>query len=655
MTTAYRPRMKKILTFMLLLAASVAATAQTLPSPPVGFISETVIPVGAASAPTALAFTPDGRMLVTLQGGVLLVKNGAAVATTALSFNTGNTGADPMICAGGERGLLGVAVDPQFLSNRFIYLFYTARNGNATCASGITYGNAVTYASAGRPVNRVSRFTLAVNDTVDPASELIIVNNMPSPGGNHNAGDVHFGKDGYLYISIGDGGSDYAGDSGAGGGNDAARDTHVLTGKILRVSKTGGIPPDNPFVGANTGICAINGATTAGFHCRETYAWGLRNPFRFSMDSNATNTRFFINDVGQGAWEEVDEAKSGADFGWYCREGAHVNSSTGKCSPTPPNMVEPIFEYPHGAPPVSSIGVTGCNSITGGAFVPNGVWPVAYDNKYLLNDFVCGAMFSIPVVGPPMTTVAAAATFATALSRTSSLRFGVTGTFVVGAAPANTQALYYTSYDFGVGRIRFETTRDVTFQSAPTGLRLTVNGVTRVTPFTVTAADGARLTMMARDQNLASNGRRFVSWTGPFLSVSRAEIYDVGSANATLTANFLTGIFVPSVDVDNDGNFDAATDGVLLVRYLFGLRGAALIDSARGANAERDATAIAGYLAALGTALDIDGDGFVTPHTDGLLVLRYLLGLRGAALTARAVATGISSIAVENNLLTVLP
>ena len=548
--------MKQFLRLLFLLPSLSTLVAQTLPT---GFVNESVAAVG---APTALAFTPDGRLLVTTQGGALrVVKSGTLLATPALSFNTTASGADPKICSNSERGLLGVAVDPQFVGNHYIYLYYTARNGS-TCQTGLYIDGSGNYATVGRPVNRVSRFTLGSNDLVDPTTELVLVNNMPSPGGNHNAGDVHFGKDGYLYISIGDGGSDYAGDSGAAGSNDAARDKHVLTGKILRVTSTGGIAPGNPFTGAGTGVCAITGATTAGNHCQETFAWGLRNPFRFAMDPNAVNTRFFINDVGQGAWEEVDEAAAGADYGWYCREGAHVNSSTGKCSPTPPAMVDPIFEYPHGAAVVPGTAINNCNSITGGAFVPNGVWPSAYDNTYLLADFICGAVFAIPVTGPPTSVVATASTFASGLggSSATSLRFGPYGT------TANAQALYYTSYAAGVSRIRF----------------------------------------------------------------------------------------VRRLDIDDDGNVDAATDALLVQRYLIGLRGGALIDGARGVNARRDATAIANYLAALGNALDIDGDGSVKATTDGLLLLRYLLGLRGAALTNGAVATAITPTAVENYLLTLL-
>lgn len=611
--------MKRTLLLLAFWHCATAVFAQTLPP---GFVDEPVATIG---GPTAIAFTPDGRMLVTTQGGTLrVVKNGSLLPTAALTFNTAASGNEPKICTASERGLLGVAVDPNFASNNFVYLFYTARNGSG-CETGVTYGTATVYSATGRAVNRVSRFVLGSNDLISAATETIIVNNMPSPGGNHNAGDVHFGKDGYLYISIGDGGTDYAGDSGSGGGNDAARDKHVLTGKILRVTSTGGIPPGNPFTGAGTGVCAVTGATAAGNHCQETYAWGLRNPFRIAPDPNAVGTRFYLNDVGQGVWEEVDELQAGVDFGWYCREGAHDNSTTGKCNPRPPSMVDPVFEYQHGGTNVPGTTISGCNSITGGAFIPNGIWPPDYDGKYLLADFVCGAMFRIATTGTPAAPITSATTFASNLggSSATSLTFG---------PYLATQALYYTSYASGgqVRRIRYPQTSDVSVASGPvTGLRVTVNGVTRTTPFTVSAAAvGAALNLSVRDQNLGSNGYTFASWSD---AGARNHAYTVIAGNPTLTVSFTQGSWLASMDVDNDGNFDAATDGVLIVRYLLGFRGATLIANAVAATgAERtDAAAIESFLGAMVTAnhYDADGDGQTRATTDGLLILRYLLGL----------------------------
>jgi glucose/arabinose dehydrogenase len=383
--------------------------------------------VTAILGPTAIAFTPDGRLLITTQGGTLRVfAAGGLLPTAALTIPANQ------ICSNSERGLLGVTVDPAFADNHFIYLFYTRPTPTGTCpTTGLT-----------RPVNRVSRFTLPDTNVVDPMTEMVLVDNMPSPAGNHNAGDVQFGRDGYLYISIGDGGCDYANNSGCAGSNDAARDQHVLTGKILRITSAGGIPPTNPFQGAGTARCNVTGMTTPGNRCQETFAWGLRNPFRFAFDPNNAGTRFFINDVGQGLWEEIDLGQSGADYGWNCREGAHANSTSGPCSPAPPGMVDPIFEYRHGLQVPATTSPTNCNSITGGAFVPNGLWP-GFDGKYLFADFVCGWIFQLTDNGGGSF---AAADFATGLGNSSAvaLRFGPHG---------STQALYYTTYAAG-GQVR---------------------------------------------------------------------------------------------------------------------------------------------------------------------------------------------------------
>jgi glucose/arabinose dehydrogenase len=168
--------------------------------------------VASVAAPTGLAFTPDGRLLIASQTGKLHVyQNGTLLPSPALDLAA-------RICTDSERGLLGVAVDPEFSNNRFIYLFYTFKKFGACPVN-----------SAISPVNRVSRFVLSDGNVVDPAQELVLVDNIPSPNGNHNAGDVQFGKDGFLYISTGDGGCDYAG-GGCGGANDSSRDQLALVG-----------------------------------------------------------------------------------------------------------------------------------------------------------------------------------------------------------------------------------------------------------------------------------------------------------------------------------------------------------------------------------------------------------------------------------------
>lgn len=414
-----RFRVRLLLLALLLLSLTEASSpraeaAPTSAVPPPGFADSLVASVG---VPTALAFTPDGRLLITTQTGALRVyASGSLLATPALDLST-------QLCTNNERGLLGVAVDPNFTSNHYIYLYYTFKK-SGSCANN----------SANSPVNRVARFTLPDSNLIAPASELVLIDNIPSPNANHNAGDLHFGKDGYLYISVGDGGCDYAASTQCGGNNNAARDQHILLGKILRITGSGGIPVDNPFQGANTARCNVTGRTTAGNKCQETFAWGLRNPFRMAFDPNPATTRFYINDVGQGVWEEIDLGQAGADYGWNVREGHCANNSSTNCGPPPAGMTNPIYDYQHS---------TGCKSITGGAFVPNGIWPSAYDNSYLYGDYVCGKIFQLKPNGSGGYTVA---DFVTGLGANSAvhLTFGPDGA---------SQSLYYTTYAGG-GQVR---------------------------------------------------------------------------------------------------------------------------------------------------------------------------------------------------------
>lgn len=366
------------------------------------------------SGPTAIAFTPDGRMLITTQGGHLRVyKNDALLPTPVLDLTS-------RICSDTERGLLGVAVDPNFASNHAIYIYYTFKKYNACPRDSST-----------SPVNRVSRFILPDANQIDPSSEVILVDNIPSPHSNHNGGDLQFGKDGYLYISVGDGGCDYSDPTKCAGSNDAARDRHILLGKILRISGDGTIPPGNPFQGANSARCNVTGITDVGKNCQETYAVGLRNPFRIAFDPNASETRFFINDVGQGQWEEIDEGQVAADYGWNIREGFCATGSTTNCGTPPAGLTNPIYAYGRSA---------GCTAITGGAFVPNGLWPAQYNGVYLFGDFGCGNIFML-VSGSNGYTA-------------SEFTTGVGGvTHLVFSPYIREQALYYATYANG-GQIR---------------------------------------------------------------------------------------------------------------------------------------------------------------------------------------------------------
>ena len=402
--------------------------AQTLP----GDFSDTKF--AGSPVPTALDFTPDGRMLVTSKTGELYTygKDGTRLANPALKLS---------VCANSERGLLGVAVDPDFETNNYVYLYYT--NKRAECPDKEPFKDS-------NPYNRVSRFTMKEDNTVDKTSEKVLVDGIPSPNGNHNAGDLHFGKDGKLYVSVGDGACDFFERSKCQYENDVARDNHILLAKILRINPDGTIPEDNPYAGGpNSARCSTTAQdrfdvarTEAGNFCEETFVKGFRNPFRFAVDYDAPGTRLFINDVGGQRWEEVDEARFGADggndYGWNICEGRHDNVyRAGQANCDGATYTGPVHEYNHS---------TGCESITASTFVPDGSnWPTRYRDDYLYSDFVCGKVFALSkkADGPGY----ARETFAGGLGmrRPTAMIFG---------PYRGTQALYYASFEGNGGSIR---------------------------------------------------------------------------------------------------------------------------------------------------------------------------------------------------------
>ena len=393
---------------------SAGATGVMGNSVPAGFTDSLV---AAAHKPVALAETPDGRILVVDQAGIVrVIEDGAMLATPALDISV-------KVCAtNNERGMLGIAVDPAFASNGYVYVYYTFKKF-PICQRDIV----------DVPVNRVVRFTM-VGNTINPSSEKVLIDEMTSYHGNHNAGAVGFGNDGMLYASVGDGGCDYTGASGCDTANAISQSTNTLQGKVLRIKPSGGIPKRNPFVGAGTARCN-HGAIAVGMTCQEIYLLGLRNPFRFAFDPNSVKTRLFVNDVGAGTWEEIDKAAKGKNYGWNQREGPCVTGSLVDCGPPPAAFTNPIFAYGHAA--------TGCEAITGGAFVPNGLWGAVYDGGYLFADYVCGKMFLLLPDGSGGWTSTEFAT-GLALGGPVALMFAPHG--------AST-SLYYTTYANG-GEVR---------------------------------------------------------------------------------------------------------------------------------------------------------------------------------------------------------
>jgi glucose/arabinose dehydrogenase len=291
--------------------------AATLPA---GF---TETQISGLSSPTAMEIAPDGRIFVCLQGGALrVIKNGGLLPTPFLTLSVDSTG---------ERGLLGIAFDPNFATNNFIYLYYTVPSTPRH--------------------NRVSRFT-ANGDVAVPGSETILLelDNLTSAT-NHNGGALHFGPDGKLYIAVGENAT-----------TSNAQTLSNMLGKILRINKDGSIPGDNPFFNDAVG------------NNRSIWALGLRNPFTFAFQPGTG--RMFINDVGASTWEEINDGIRGSNYGWPNTEGVTSN----------PAFRSPLFAYSHGI----SL-TTGC-AIAGGAFYnPSTVqFPASFVGKYFFADLCSG-------------------------------------------------------------------------------------------------------------------------------------------------------------------------------------------------------------------------------------------------------------------------
>lgn len=250
---------------------------------------------------------------------------------------------------GGEMGLLGLAFHPNYKENGYFYLDYTTDNPRRTI---------------------ISRFKVSGNDpsVADPLSEEILLE-VAQPYENHNGGQISFGPDGYLYISLGDGGS-------GGDPLNAGQDLKNLLGKLLRIDvhnkankKNYSIPTDNPFYGNSEG------------YKEEIYAYGLRNVWRFSFDKN---NRLWAADVGQNKWEEINLIEKGKNYGWRILEGKHGYNPETFCDTT--GLVMPIWEYGHNE--------MGGFSITGG-FVYEGDSAPALKGKYIYADYVVGKIWSL--------------------------------------------------------------------------------------------------------------------------------------------------------------------------------------------------------------------------------------------------------------------
>ncbi len=289
------------------------------------------------------------RLFVVSQGGLIHVFENTPEVKSAKVF----LDIRDKVIAGGELGLLGLAFHPDYEKNGYFYVNYTAPKPLRTL---------------------IARYSVSANnpDSADKKSERVLFYiNQPYP--NHNGGQIAFGPDGYFYIAVGDGGA--AGDPQNNGQNKSS-----LLGKLLRIDvdcasgkKSYCIPPDNPFAGNTHG------------YKEEIYAYGLRNPWRFSFDP--VTGWLWAGDVGQNLWEEIDVVEKGKNYGWRIMEGNHCYKSS-SCDTT--GLVLPIWEYGHDEQ-------GGC-SVTGGYVYRGKKFPELY-GKYLYGDYCTGRVWTITYDG----------------------------------------------------------------------------------------------------------------------------------------------------------------------------------------------------------------------------------------------------------------
>jgi glucose/arabinose dehydrogenase len=328
------------------------------------------------SSPVAFVQDPTNTAVqfVVEQGGrIRAIQNGTVQPTDFLDLRT-------VISSGGERGLLGMAFAPDYASTGRFYVNFTNPAGHTVIARFRRVTSTPPVADFG------SRFDLRWPSGLRFISQ---------PYSNHNAGNLAFGPDGFLYIGLGDGGS----------GNDPenrAQNPAELLGKMLRIDVNVADSDPNGYVVPSTNPFVSGGPANV---LPEIWSFGLRNPWRYSFDppSRGGTGALIIADVGQGAWEEIDyepAARSGRNYGWRNREGAHPNVTSVPPVYNPLNLIDPIHEYSH------SVG----QSITGGFVYRGNALPSSYKGRYFFADYVQGRVWSIGLTIDPTSGEATAST-----------------------------------------------------------------------------------------------------------------------------------------------------------------------------------------------------------------------------------------------------
>jgi glucose/arabinose dehydrogenase len=335
-----------------------------------GFVESTF--VSGLASPTLMDFAPDGRLFVSEQGGELrVIQDGQLLATPFVTLPVDSSG---------ERGLLGVAFDPNFATDHYVYVYWTD-------PSPVVH-------------NQVSRFTADGNVAV-PGSEVDIFDLPPlSAAENHNGGSIHFGADGNLYISVGD---------NALSSHSQSLDTTF--GKLLRINPDGSIPTDNPFYNQTTGSN------------QAIWAMGLRNPFTFAIQPGTG--RIFINDVGLSTWEEIDDGIAGANYGWPITEGDALPGQQ-----LPPNYQNPIYEYNHGVNESNGVAITGSTFYDPPDDIAD-AFPASYDGDYFFADYGIGFVKVLHLNQGSASTGYPVSTFGTGLNYPTDMKVGPDGSLYV--------------------------------------------------------------------------------------------------------------------------------------------------------------------------------------------------------------------------------
>ena len=421
-------------TFLSLLALVMLTLPARAGTPEAGYADTQY--VGGLNGPTAMAFLPDGRLVITEKGGDLKLFDG----------NLSTLGNIP-VCAGSEMGLLGVAIDPSFGSNGFIYLYRTHPGSPGTCDGGSAR------------VNQIVRVTMSGNSI---GSLTVLLTGARTDGGNHDGGVLRLGPDGKLYAGIGDTG---AGDNippcSGTSVNPYAQDVNALEGKIARINLDGTIPGDNPFAG------------------NPVFARGFRNPFRMSFDPN--NGKLWVADVGDLAFEEIDIVTSGKNYGWPQCEATRPTG----CEQ--PGDVDPIAIYSHGGscPGEGSFpDLGGC--IIGGAFA--GPTFGAFNGDYFFGDCNSSNVYHAVVNGTRDGIVGTPETIVTSAGTPADFAFGPDG------------ALYYAAV--AGGDIRRVTPALEGIDAPLLGTKLSLKA-------SVTVASKQKLSVQSKDGSLtlgAGNG-----------------------------------------------------------------------------------------------------------------------------------------------------